>query len=76
MPDSDSTPPYGFLIFGVFSLFLAVVGTCTGETLARYGLVVCRAKDAKKFWSLVGLYYLGGVCFVGYFLYRVYGFAK
>jgi hypothetical protein len=67
---SDLRPPYGLLIFGVFSLFLAVVGTCTGAAWARSGRVVYRAKEPKQFWSLVAMYYLGGLCFVGYFLYK------
>jgi hypothetical protein len=48
-PDSPVRPPYGLLIFGVFSLFLAVVGTFTGEAWARFGRVVYRAKDPKQF---------------------------
>ena len=62
-------PMYGLLLFGVFSLFLAVAGTCTGEAWARFGRVVYRAKEPKQFWRLVAMYYLGGVCFIGYFLY-------
>jgi hypothetical protein len=76
MPDSDSTPSYELLAFGVFMLLLAVAGTCTGEAWARYGRVVYRAKEPKQFWSLVAAYYLGGLCFVGYFLYKVYGFSN
>jgi hypothetical protein len=60
---------YGLLLFGVFSLFLAVAGTCTGEAWARFGRVVHRAKEPKQFWWLVAMYYVGGVCFIGYFLY-------
>ena len=73
MLPSDIRPPYVLLIFGAFSLFLAVAGTCTGEAWARFGQVVYRAKEPKQFWRLVAMYYLGGVCFIGYFLYKVYG---
>lgn len=73
MPHSDLGPPIGFLIFGVFSLFLAVRGTCTGEAWAYFGRVVYRDEKPKQFWRLVTMYYLGGVCFVGYFLYKFYG---
>jgi hypothetical protein len=69
---SDLTPPYGLLMCGVFLLFLAVGGTLTGETLASYGQVVNRAEDPKEFWWTVAIYFLGGVCFIGYFLYKVY----
>jgi hypothetical protein len=46
-------PMYGFLLFGVVSLFLAVTGTCTGEAWARFGRAVYRAKEPKQFWRLV-----------------------
>jgi hypothetical protein len=71
MPDSHLTPPYGLLIFRVFSLFMAVVGTCTGQAWALSGRVVYRAKEPKQFWQLVAMYYLGGVCLVGYLLFKV-----
>jgi len=70
---SHSRPLYGLLIFGAFSLFLAVVGTCTGEAWARFGRVVCRAKEPKQFWGLIAMQYLGGVFLIGYFLYKIYG---
>jgi|HubBroStandDraft_1064217.scaffolds.fasta_scaffold933498_1 hypothetical protein len=73
MPHSDLSPPYGLLIFGVFSLFLAVRGTCTGEAWAFLGRVVYRDEKPKQFWRLVAMYYLGGVYFIGHFLYKVYG---
>ena len=63
------SPMYGLLLFGVFSLFVAVAGTCTGQAWARFGRVVYRAKEPKQFWRLVAIYYLGGVGFIGYFLY-------
>jgi hypothetical protein len=68
---SDLRPLYGLLLFGVFSLFLAVVGTCTGETWARFGRVIRRDKEPKEFWEDVAACYLIGVCFIGYFLYRL-----
>jgi hypothetical protein len=76
LPDSFSRSSYGLLIFGLFSLLLAVVGTCTGEAWARFGHVVSRAKEPKQFWRLIAIYYLGGICFIGYFLYRVYGLSN
>jgi hypothetical protein len=71
--DSDPKPPYAMLAFGGFSFFLAVIGTCTGRAWARFGRVVDRAKEPKQFWSLVAMYYLGGLCLVGYFLLMAYG---
>ena len=76
MPDSALRPPYALLVFGAISFFLAVGGTCTGEAWARFGRVVYRAKEPKKFWRLVAMYYLGGICFIGYFLYKVYGLSN
>ena len=73
MTNSGSTPPYGLLAFGVASLLLAVVGTFTGEVWARLAGPVYRAKEPKQFWRLVAAYYLGGILFIGYFLYKVHG---
>jgi hypothetical protein len=71
MPASGLSAAYGFLIFGVISLILAVLATCTGEAWARFGRVIHRAEDPKQFWWLVAMYYLGGVVFIGAFMYRV-----
>jgi hypothetical protein len=73
MPASSLRPPYGWLMFGLISLVLAVAGTCTGETWANFGTVVSRVEQPKEFWCLVAMYYVGGVCLIGYFLYKVYG---
>jgi hypothetical protein len=66
MPDSG----YGFLIFGIVSLIQAVYATSTGEAWARWGRVIQRAEDPKRFWRLVAAYYLGSVVFIGAFIYR------
>jgi len=42
----------GWLIGGGFLLFLAVIGTFTGETLARFQGVVRRAEDPRGFSSI------------------------
>jgi hypothetical protein len=70
--DPGSRPSYGLLFFGIFIFLLAVVGTCTGKAWARFGRVVCRAREPKQFWWLIAMYYLGGVCLVAYYLYEVY----
>jgi hypothetical protein len=72
MPDWESRSPYVWLIAGVISLFLAVVGTCTGRTCGRYRGSVYRAKEPKEFWWLVAIYYLGAVLFIGLFLNAVH----
>jgi hypothetical protein len=76
IPNSDLMGPRGWLISGLFLLFLAVGGTLTGGTLARYGQIVNRAEDPKEFWWTIAIYFLGGICFIGYFLYKVYGFSN
>jgi hypothetical protein len=76
MPDPHSRTPYGFLIFGVFSLVLAVAGTLTGKVWARYGRVIYRAKEPQNFWQLIAVYCLVGIGFVGYFLYKFYDFSN
>ena len=53
-------------------MLLGVVGIWTGEAWARFGLVVNRANEPEKFWEAVGMRFLIGTCFIGYFLYRVF----
>jgi hypothetical protein len=78
MPDLHSLlrPPYIFLILGIISLSVGVISTCTGVTWARYGRVIYRAQEPKQFWCDVAVCYLGGVWFIGYFLYKVYGLSN
>jgi len=71
MPYSDLRPPYIFLILGVISLCVGVVSTCTGVTWARFGQRVYRAEEPRQFWEDVVTCYLIGLCFIGYFLYKV-----
>jgi len=65
--------PYFYLILGIISLIVGVVSTCTGVVWARFGRVIYRAKQPKEFWEDVVACYLIGLCFIGYFLYQVYG---
>lgn len=65
--------PHGRLVFGVFLLFLAVRGTCTGEAWAYLGQVVYRDEEPRQFWLLVAVQFLDGLGLIGYFLYKVYG---
>jgi hypothetical protein len=74
MPDlySHLRPPYIFLILGFVSLAAGVISTCTGVSWARYGRVIHRAQEPKEFWWNVAIYYLAGVLFIGYFLYKLH----
>jgi hypothetical protein len=68
------TPPYIFLMLGVISLSVGIVSTYTGVTWARFGRVIYRAKEPTDFWWDVATCCLIGVCFIGYFLYKVHAF--
>jgi hypothetical protein len=72
--DSLLKPPDIFLILGLISISAAVVFTCTGKVWVRLNGWIYRAKEPKWFWWEVALYFLGGICFVGCFLYEAYGF--
>lgn len=78
MPDLNSLlrPPYIFLILGIVSISAATVFTYTGKVWVRFNGWVYRAKKPGTFWLEVALYYLGGVWFVGYFLYKIYGLSN
>jgi hypothetical protein len=78
VPDLNSLlkPPYVFLILGVISIFAAAVFTCTGKVWVRFSGWVYRAKEPGWFWWEVALDYLIGVCFIGYFLYEIYGLSN
>ena len=74
MSDLNSllNPKFICLIPGVIFLISAVVSTCTGVSWARYGRVIHRAEEPMQFWEDVVSCYLIGICFIGYFLYKVY----
>ena len=59
---------YFMLLFGIFWLALALIGTFTGKTLTRFHGVI--RKTEKGFWGWVIFYYLGGIFFIGDFLYK------
>ena len=63
--------PHGRLVFGVFLLFLAVRGTCTGEAWAYLGQVVYRDEEPTKFWRLVATQYLCGIFLIGADVFKV-----
>ena len=64
-------PPTTYLLMGGILFSAAVFSTFTGKISARFSRVY-RAKEPIVFWLLVAAYYLGGVCFIGYFLYKAY----
>ena len=76
MPDLNHLlrPPHIFAILGVLSISAATVFTCTGKVWVRFNGWVYRVNKPGSFRWEVALYYLGGVWFIGYFLYKLYGF--
>lgn len=66
-------PPYVFLTVGVMSISAATFFTCTGKVWVRFNGWVYRVNKPGWFWREVGLYYLGGIYFIGCFLHKVYG---
>jgi hypothetical protein len=70
MPDSSLLrPPNVFLPLGIISISAATFFAYTGKVWVRFNGWVYRAKEPRAFWGEVAAYFLGGVFFVGYFLY-------
>jgi hypothetical protein len=53
-----------------FVLVIAVIFTLSGESLERYGRMVSRAEEPKRFWWNVAMFYLGGIFFIALYLYQ------
>jgi H+/Cl- antiporter ClcA len=60
-----------FLLIGIILLVIAVVFTLAGESLERYGSIVSRAEEPKRFWWNVATFYLGGIFFIALYLYKI-----
>ena len=75
MPDLHSLmrPPYIYLILAIVFFSAAVVWTCTGKAWIRFHGWVYRAEEPNRFWLEVAAYFLGGVLFIGLFMYEVFG---
>jgi len=70
--DVIAGPAYGWLLFGVLWLALAVGGTFTGETLVRIHGWIFRSDDPKQFRWVIVMYYLLGLLFIGLFFYTLH----
>jgi hypothetical protein len=76
MSDWNARSPYIELIGVAALIVLAVGGTFTGETFARFRGRIYRTDDPKGFrWTLV-IYYLGGVFLIARFFSDMYWFPK
>jgi hypothetical protein len=63
-----------FLLIGIVLLLLVVASTLTGETFKadRYRPgIVDRSVEPKRFWWNVVIYFLGGLFFIGLYLYEI-----
>ena len=69
-------PPYDLLLLGICAISAAALFACAGKVWVRFNGWVYRDKEPRPFWGNVACLFLGGVCFVGYFLYKIYGFPK
>jgi H+/Cl- antiporter ClcA len=59
-----------FLLIGIIVLVIAVIFTLSGESLERYGRMVSRAEEPKRFWWSIAMFYLGGIFFIALYLYQ------
>lgn len=66
----ESSPIY-YLLIGTVSFVIALASVFAGKTWGRFEGVIYRDKEPRKFWGLVIVYFLIGLCFVGYTLYLV-----
>jgi len=75
MPDLSSLlkPPNVFMILGVITISGAAFFAYTGKVWVRFSGWVYRDKEPRVFWGEVAAYFLVGVFFLGYFLFKIYG---
>lgn len=66
----ESSPIY-YLVIGTVVFFVALASASSGKTWGRFEGAIYRDKEPRKFWQLVILYFLIGLCFIGYTLYLV-----
>jgi H+/Cl- antiporter ClcA len=59
-----------FLLIGIIVLVIAVIFTLTGQSLERFGRMVSRAEEPKRFWWNVAMFYLGGIFFIALYFYQ------
>ena len=66
--------PQILFTFGMFIIFMGMVMTWNGRVLDRSFGYVDRDKDPKGFWSGIAMYYLGGLCFIAFYLFEIRAF--
>jgi hypothetical protein len=65
--DSPARSSYVFLAVGIFLISCSAFYVWIGKASARFSWVY-RAKEPGTFWSLIVMYFLGGLLFIGIFL--------
>jgi uncharacterized membrane protein len=63
--------PYVYLLLAILIWSLALIETCTGDAITRWR-VVNRDEEPKSFRAAVLMHILGGIFFIGCFLFRFY----
>jgi hypothetical protein len=63
---------YAYMFIGLGLLLIAAVSMATGKTLVRYGGLVSRDEEPKRFRQNVVAYFIGGLFFVGLSLIAFY----
>jgi hypothetical protein len=69
-------PDMRTLIVGIIFISAAALFAYTGKVWVRFSGWVYRDKKPRVFWGEVAAYFLVGVFFVGYFLYKVCGLSN
>jgi hypothetical protein len=65
------TYPYVYLLLTMLIWSLALIEAVTGSALTRWG-VVARDEKPKSFRGAVLMHVLGGLFFIGFFLFRFF----
>lgn len=76
MDDVNLRGAYIALFGGILMLVMALSGTFTGKLPGRWGGVGSRAKNPGQYWSALAGYYLFGLGFIAYYLYKIHTFSK
>ena len=59
-----------YLLIGIVFLIMTVVFALSGEAFERFGHIAQRTKEPKRFWWDVVMCLLGGLFFIGLYLYQ------
>ena len=69
--DSFESSPIYYLLCGTVFFLMGLGSAWSEKTWGRGEGWIYRDKEPRKFWELVILYFLIGLCFTGYALYLV-----